>query len=117
MPPRKKGTSSKTAKAKITKARVAMSKAALRRQMQLHGEGFFGDVWSGIKKATGFLKDNKIISSVASLIPHPAAQSVGRVAGSLGFGRKGRGQAGRGETVLPGSINAHVRAHNRVLKL
>ena len=88
---------------------------------QMHGDGFFSDVWKGIKKVGGFLKDNKVISNVASLIPHAGAQNVGKVAGVLGFGRKRKSSkahlVGRGETILPGSINAHRQAHNRVLKL
>ena len=52
------------------------------------GKGFWGDLWSGIKKGVGWLKDNKVVSTVANLIPHPAAQRVGGVAGQLGFGRR-----------------------------
>ena len=57
---------------------------------QIHpitGKGFWGDLWSGIKKGVGWLKDNKVVSTVAKLIPHPAAQQVGAVAGQVGFGR------------------------------
>jgi len=52
------------------------------------GKGFWGDLWSGIKKGVGWLKDNKVVSTVAKLIPHPAAQQVGAVAGQVGFGRR-----------------------------
>lgn len=52
-----------------------------------HGKGFFGDVWKGIKKGVGVLKDSKVLSTVASLVPHPGVQAAGRVAGQLGFGR------------------------------
>ena len=51
------------------------------------GKGFWGSLWNGIKKGVGWLKDNKVISTVAKLIPHPAAQQVGAVAGSVGMGR------------------------------
>ena len=51
------------------------------------GKGFWGDIWSGIKSVGKFLKNNKVISTVAKLIPHPIAQQVGQVAGSVGMGR------------------------------
>ena len=51
------------------------------------GKGFWGNLWSGIKKGVGWLKNNKVVSTVANLIPHPAAQKVGAIAGQVGFGR------------------------------
>ena len=51
------------------------------------GKGFWGSLWNGIKKGVGWLKDNKVISTVAKLIPHPAAQQVAGVAGAVGMGR------------------------------
>ncbi|MDR3680475.1 MAG: hypothetical protein P4L41_10960 [Flavipsychrobacter sp.] len=45
-------------------------------------------LWDSIKNAFNWVKDNKIISTVASLIPHPAGQAVGNIAGQLGFGRR-----------------------------
>ena len=50
----------------------------------LQGAGFL-DVMG---KIGSFFKDSKIISTVASLIPHPAAQGVARVSGALGLGRR-----------------------------
>ena len=50
----------------------------------LSGKGFL-DVMG---KIGNFFKDSKIISTVASLIPHPAAQGVARVSGALGLGRR-----------------------------
>ena len=55
-----------------------------RKSKPQRGKGFF-DV---IKKVGGFLKDSKILSTVASMVPHPGVQAVGRVAGQLGLGRK-----------------------------
>ena len=52
------------------------------------GKGIWGDIWSGIKKGVGWLKDNKVISTVAKMIPHPIAQQVGSVAGTVGMGRR-----------------------------
>ena len=52
------------------------------------GKGFWGSLWNGIKKGVGWLKDNKVISTVAKLIPHPAAQQVAGVAGAVGMGRR-----------------------------
>ena len=48
-----------------------------------YGTGF----WDSIKSAFNWVKDNKIISTVASIIPNPAAQRIGAVAGQLGLGR------------------------------
>ena len=52
------------------------------------GNGFFGDVFKRIAKAGKFVKDKKLISTLGSLIPHPAARKVSGVAGALGFGKK-----------------------------
>ena len=51
------------------------------------GKGFFGDVFNGIKKGFNFLKDNKVISGVASMIPHPASQSIAQGARLFGMGK------------------------------
>jgi len=64
-------------------------KRSSRRRKPQHGEGFF-DV---IKKVGGFLKDSKILSTVASMVPHPGVQAVGRVTGQLGLGRKRKSKA------------------------
>jgi len=61
------------------------------------GEGFFGDLWSGIKKGFNFIKDNKIVSGVASLIPHPAAQGIAQGAKLFGMGH-GKGKKKKGGT-------------------
>jgi hypothetical protein len=37
-------------------------KRVVRRRAPQHGSGFFGDLWSGLKKVGGFVKDNKLIS-------------------------------------------------------
>jgi hypothetical protein len=34
---------------------------AVRRRVQ-HGEGFFGDLWNGVKKVANLVKDNKLVS-------------------------------------------------------
>ena len=47
-------------------------------------------LWDAIKGAWNWVKDNKVISTVASMIPHPLAQRVGGVAGQLGLGRRKR---------------------------
>ena len=47
---------------------------------------FISKVWNGIKSVGRFIKDNKLISSIASVIPHPIAQTVGQVARSVGLG-------------------------------
>ena len=50
----------------------------------LHGAGFL----DFFKSVGGFLKDSKIISTVASMIPNGGAQTVGRLAGAVGLGRR-----------------------------
>jgi hypothetical protein len=51
----------------------------------MYGEGFFGDLWSGMKK--GFSTMANVAAPVLSLIPHPAAQIASHALGSLGSGR------------------------------
>lgn len=63
----------------------------------IQGNGFFDDIWSGIKSVAGpindILKDTKAVSTIASLIPDARAQGVARVAGSLGYGKmRGKGR-------------------------
>ena len=74
----------------------------------LSGKGFL-DVMS---KIGNFFKDSKIISTVASLIPHAGAQGVARVAGAVGLGRrrapKRRTQRG-GSMVLNNSMHGMRR--------
>lgn len=47
-----------------------------------------GKVWDWIKKAHGWIRDNKVISRVAGLIPHPYAQTISKGASVLGYGRR-----------------------------
>lgn len=69
----------------------------IRRQ---RGSGFFGDLWSGIKKAGNWVKDNRIISGVAKAIPNPISQVVGNVAHAVGLGRhRARGRLIRFKTM------------------
>ena len=71
-------------------------------KMQLYnaqGRGFFGDVWNGIKKGFKLIKDNKLISGVAGLVPHPLAQTIATGAKAVGMGRtrgKGKKKGGTG---------------------
>jgi hypothetical protein len=55
-----------------------------------HYGGSFRDFLNKIadvgKKVFNFVKDNKIVSGIASLIPHPAAQAISGVAQKIGFG-------------------------------
>lgn len=50
------------------------------------GGGLFDKIWSGIKSGVNWLRKNKVISNIARAIPHPVAQTVGNVAGTMGFG-------------------------------
>lgn len=47
----------------------------------LEGDGFFGDLWNGIKKTVGVV--TKVASPILSLIPHPAAQVAAHVAPAI----------------------------------
>ena len=65
------------------------------------GNGFFGDVWSGLKKVGSFVKDNGLISKGLGLTGNPMLSSA---AGMLGFnrpnkrkGKKPKSQAGKGK--------------------
>lgn len=53
------------------------------------GKGFL----SFFKKVGKFIKDNKVISTVANLIPLPGAQVIGKVSGAVGLGRKRKTKA------------------------
>jgi len=64
------------------------------------GKGFFGDVWKGIKKVGGFVKDNGLLSKGLALTGNPMLSSGAKM---LGLGkkkgkRKGKkGQGGKGK--------------------
>lgn len=55
----------------------------------MHGTGLASDIHD-------FVKQNKLISKGLGLIPHPAAQLASKGASLLGYGRKRKGQRGRG---------------------
>ena len=59
------------------------------------GKGFL----DFIKKGVNFLRDNKVISTVASLVPHPAGQAVASGARMFGFG-KGKKKGGLGKVII-----------------
>lgn len=60
---------------------------------RLHGKGLWDSITSGLSKANDWLKDNKVISSVANTVGGPWGSAIGSVAGHYGYGRKG----GRGK--------------------
>lgn len=77
--------------------RVRRSPAVRRRRTRrMRGRGFLSDVWSGIKSAANYVKDNKLISRIAGAIPHPLSQRIAAGARSVGLGRRRRVQRGRG---------------------
>lgn len=59
-------------------------------EVMKHYGGSFGDfmnkIGRALGKAVGFLKDSHIISNVASMIPHPIAQTIGTSARAIGLG-------------------------------
>ena len=69
-----------------------------KRRMPMRGNGFFGDVWDGIKSAAGrindMLKSTKILSTVAGAIPQTLAGAP--ILSTLGYGKRRRGMGGRG---------------------
>ena len=77
----------------------AMSVMPVRRT--LRGRGFFSNIWSGIKKAANWIKDNKIISRVGSVIPIPAVQKLASAAGAVGLGRRRRARRMMGGGYIP----------------
>ena len=84
---------------------LAGRKAAATRRRNLRGGGSM-DVLKGIG---GFIKDNKLLSTGLSMIPHPAGQVAGQVAGLFGLGRKRktRRRLRGGSIMLPG-IRSHA---------
>jgi len=78
-----------------------------------HGEGFFGDLWDGVKKVGGFLKDSKILSTVGSMIPIPGVQAGAKIAGQLGFGKKKKKKTKTGGAK---KVGAGKRKKKNVLK-
>ncbi|HTO16895.1 MAG TPA: hypothetical protein VLZ83_14095 [Edaphocola sp.] len=59
-------------------------------QESLYGGGnFLSNLRNFGSKLNNFLKNTKLISNVASSIPHPYAQTVGNVAKSIGYGQGG----------------------------
>lgn len=62
-----------------------------RKRRSMRGAGFFGDLWSGIKKVAApvhnFVKDNKLISRGLGLLG-PKGKAVGAVADQFGYGRR-----------------------------
>lgn len=61
------------------------------------GGSLFDKIWSGVKSGVKWLRDKKLVSKVAKMIPHPIAQTVGSVADTLGFGYPTHRKRGRYE--------------------
>lgn len=55
-------------------------------ERHVYGGSFWGDVWSGIKKAANWVKDNKLISRATGAIGDPRAQAISRAASAIGLG-------------------------------
>lgn len=80
----------------------------------MYGGGFWGDLWKGIKKGAKFVtgvasKVAPIVGSIASAIPHPAAQAIGRYAPMVGD------VSGAVNQMLPGGyLSGGARSGGRV---
>lgn len=61
------------------------------------GGSIFDKIWNGIKNGVKWLRDKRLVSKVAKMIPHPIAQTVGSVADTLGFGYPTHRKRGRYE--------------------
>lgn len=68
----------------------------------IYGGDFFSKLKQFAGKAHDFLKKHKVISTVASAIPHPAAKAFGSVAHNLGYGMK---QSKRGYGLSGGDLS------------
>ena len=75
------------------------------RKVMKHYGGSFSDFISKVgaffRPVVDFLRKSKLVSTVASMIPHPIAQTIGQVASKTGFG-DGRRRRGRGGFVAVG---------------
>lgn len=69
-----------------------------RRGKKMKGYGFFSDLWDGVKSVgrvvaapvNDILKSTRAISNLAPMVPF-LGNTVGRVAGSLGYGKRKKG--------------------------
>ena len=91
--------------------KATKKKVSKRKPKSMQGVGFWGDVWSGIKKAANFVKDNKLVSKGLNLIPDARAKSAAKAAEAIGLGKKKRGprkMRGKGMTAKlnPNSVLA-----------
>ena len=68
-------------------AAKSLSNVSYTRPTDIYGGSFEGFL-NILKKVPEFLRETKLISGVASAIPHPAAQTVSGVAKALGYGRR-----------------------------
>ena len=95
MPPKKASKRTSTARPSGGK-KVAKGGKAIHVHMsvpahmvdQIDGGGFWGDVWDGVKSVGNWVKDNKVISTVAGLIPDKRAQAFGVAAKAVGLGKR-----------------------------
>jgi len=55
---------------------------------QVYGGDFFRSLKNAFHKVHDFVKGNKLISGVSSLIPHPYAKAVSEISRRLGYGRR-----------------------------
>ena len=79
------GRSTYPASAKLHGGALSLAGGSMR------GGGFWSNLGRSFKnlftKTNDFLKKTKLVSRVASIIPHPAASAIGTAAEMLGYGR------------------------------
>lgn len=86
----------------LTKSDIlnAQQMPGLRQDEELRGSGLMDSIGSFGSKVNQFLKDSKLLSTIAPLIPLPGAGVAGKIASNLGYGVIG----GCGENALGGAM-------------
>jgi hypothetical protein len=86
---------------------MAKLKAKSKAKARQAGAGFFTDVWRGIKSVGKFIKDKKLISTIASVLPVPGAAAISKITSVAGLGRQRKMKGGR-KLGGPGYVNTSV---------
>jgi len=92
-----------------------------RRKSNQNGKGFMDvmkKIGGAFKKVGGFIKDNKLLSTVGGMIPIPQVQAAAKLAGAVGLGRKKKRGPKKGKAQSGKGMNLHgVRSGARAAPL
>jgi hypothetical protein len=82
-------------------------------------QDFISKVGKVFKPVVDFLKKSKLVSTIASAIPHPIAQTIGSTARSLGFGDDGEDDDDdeNGGMVMGGKVMSRAELMKRIKRL